>query len=91
LASTEVAVPVAALLAGAGISQFDPGARAQRLKSYDSPVEPDVNHHMRYLELVCNAYRNCRQQLSKYRGFQELKLLPSPLAQHKWSILYNLG
>jgi xylulokinase len=63
----------AALLAGAGVGLFDPGATAQEWASYDPPVEPDLANHARYLELLelfrC-AYRNNRQEFPRYARFE---------------------
>ena len=72
LRTAEQSAVGAALLAGAGIGLFDPGVRAQQWASYDSPVEPDLNHHARYLELLelfRDAYRNNRQEFPKLGRF----------------------
>jgi xylulokinase len=51
LGLTEQSAVGAALLAGAGVGLFEPGAAARAWAHYDPPLEPDLRCHARYQEI----------------------------------------
>jgi sugar (pentulose or hexulose) kinase len=64
---TEQSALGAALLAGAGINLLDPGATSQRWAEYADPVEPQMENHTIYQELLPlfrDAYWKFKHHLS---------------------------
>jgi sugar (pentulose or hexulose) kinase len=69
---TEGSALGATILAGAGIGLFEATSASQEWARYDPPIEPDLQTHAHYLEIL-EIFRSAyRQNMLDFHRLQEL-------------------